>query len=97
MTEMIKFSVTFNKFRKCIRVCNVADLFNIVREKFKNCPKFLENIRLQFEEEGVDEFADLDLPLQLAQRRSNRLLVISDTIATDETASSKTDSSDDPL
>ena len=97
MTEMIKFSVTFNKFRKYISVCNVADLFNNVREKFKDCPKFAENIRLQCEEKGVDEFVDLDSPLQLAQRRSNRLLVISDTIATEEAASPKTDSSDDPL
>ena len=39
---------------------------------------------------GVDEFVDLDSPL-------HRLLVISDTIATEETASSKTDSSDDQL
>ena len=94
---MIKFSVTFNKFRNCISVYNVADLFNIACEKFKDCPKFPENIRLQFEEEGVDEFVDLDSLLQLAQRKSHWLLVISDTIATEEKASSKTDSSDDPL
>ena len=94
---MIKFSVTFNKFRKCISVCDAADLFNIVREKFKDCWKFPENIRLQFEEEGADEFVDLDSLLQLAQRRSKRLLVIPDTIATEETESSETDSSDEPL
>ena len=97
MTEMVKFSATFNICRKCISVCNVADLFNIVCEKFKDCPMFPENISLQFEEEGVTEFVDQDSLLQVAQRRSNRLLVISDTTATEETALSETDSSDDPL
>ena len=58
---------------------------------------FPENISLQFEEEGVTEFVDQDSLLQVAQRRSNRLLVISDTTATEETALSETDSSDDPL
>ena len=68
MTEMVEFSATFNIFRKCITVSNVADVFNIVREKFKDCPMFPENISLQFEEEGVTKFVDRDSPLQIAQR-----------------------------
>lgn len=55
MTEMVTFSVTFNKFRKCISVCDVADISNIVPDKFKDCPKFPEKIRFKFEEEGDNE------------------------------------------
>ena len=52
---MVTFSVTFNKFRKCISVCDVADISKIVPDKFKDCPKFPEKIRFKFEEEGDNE------------------------------------------
>lgn len=81
--EVTKFSVTFGKFRKCISVSDQADLYDLIQEKFKSFPKFPKAIQIQSEEEGVDEFSDLDSPLQLSQRKSNRLLVLADSSGKD--------------
>ena len=95
MTEEVKFSVTYLNFRKCISVHDTADLHRIVYQQFKDCPKFPRRIRLQFEEEGLNEFIDLDSPLQLAHRRSNRLLVLPDLPVPEESASEFEDDSDE--
>lgn len=48
----------------------------MIYEKFKQCLNFPKATRIQFEEEGVYKFVDLDSPLQLSQRKLNRLLVM---------------------
>ena len=100
LAEVTKFSVTFGKFRKCNSVSHEADLYDLIQEKFKSCPKFLKAIQIQFEEEGVDEFVNLDSPLQLSQRKSNRLLVLADSSEKDTILSeseSDSDYEDEPV
>ena len=81
-------------------VSHEADLYDLIQEKFKSCPKFLKAIQIQFEEEGVDEFVNLDSPLQLSQRKSNRLLVLADSSEKDTILSeseSDSDYEDEPV
>ena len=98
--EVTKFSVTFGKFRKCISVSFKADLYNLIQEKFKSCTNFPKAIPIQFDEESVDGFVDLDSPLQLSQRKSNTLLTLADSSEKDTVLSEsefERDSEDEPM
>ena len=76
--KVAKFSVMFGIFQKRVSVSSETDLHNVIYEKFKHCSSFPKAIRIQFEEEGIDEFDDLDSPLRLSYRKSNQLLVLAD-------------------
>ena len=47
-------------------------------DKFSNCPIFPRRIKLQYEDKKVNDFIDLDSPIQLDQRKSNRINVLAE-------------------
>ena len=62
---------------KAVSVENYASIYDAVKLKFQKVPgNFPANFKLMFEEEGLDEFVDLDSPIELDKRRSNKLLIV---------------------
>ena len=53
-----------------------ANIYDDVALKFCNCPIFPTCIKLQYEDKEVNDFIDLDSPIQLDQRKSNRINVL---------------------
>ena len=70
--------VTYKNFRKLVQCKEHANMYDDVTLKFPNCPIFPRRIKLQYEDEEVNDFIDLDSSIQLHQHKSNqqRKLVI---------------------
>ena len=64
------FIVTYKNFRKVVQCKEYANIYDDVALKFSNCPIFPRRIKLQYEDKEVNDFIDLDSPIQLDQRKS---------------------------
>ena len=68
------FMVTYNKFRKLVQYKGFANIYDDVASKSSNCPIFPRRIKLQYEDDKVNYFIDLDSQLdQLDQHESTGL------------------------
>lgn len=66
--------VTYNKFRKLVQYKGFANIYDDVASKSSNCPIFPRRIKLQYEDDKVNYFIDLDSQLdQLDQHKSTGL------------------------
>ena len=66
--------VTYNKFRKLVQYKGFANICDDVASKSSNCPIFPRRIKLQYEDDKVNYFIDLDSQLdQLDQHKSTGL------------------------
>ena len=72
------FIVTYKNFRKVVQCKEYANINDDVALKFSNCPIFLRRIKLQYEDEKVNSFINLDSPVQLDQCKSNRINVLAE-------------------
>ena len=70
------FIVTYENFRKVVQCKEYANEYDDVALKFSNCPIFPRHIKLQYEDKEVNDFIDLDTPIQLDQHKSNRIYVV---------------------
>ena len=70
------FIVTYKNFRKVVQCKEYANIYDDVALKFSNCPIFPRRIKLQYEDKEMNDFIDLDSPIQLDQRKSNRINVL---------------------
>ena len=74
------FIVTYKNFRKVVQCKEYANIYDDVALKFSNCPIFPRCIKLQYEDKEVNDFIDLDSPIQLDQRKSNRINVLAEEV-----------------
>ena len=72
----IPFIKTYKNFRKVAQCKEFTNIYDDVPLKLSNCPIFPRRIKLQYEDEEVNDFIDLDSPIQLDQRISNRINVL---------------------
>ena len=72
------FIVTYKNFRKVVQCKEYAKIYDDVALKFSNCPIFPRRIKLQYKDKEVNDFIDLDSPVQLDQRKSNRINVLAE-------------------
>ena len=71
-----KFQITFNDTKKVIYVNEFEELYDLVKDKFKDEPNFLvHQFKILYEDKDLDEYVDLDAPPQLVDRKSNKLIV----------------------
>ena len=70
------FIKTYKNFRKLAQCKEFTNIYDDVPLKLSNCPLFPRRIKLQYEDEEVTEFIDLDSPIQLDQRISNGINVL---------------------
>ena len=72
------FIVTYKNFRKVVQCKEYANIYDDVALKFSNYPIFPRRIKLQYEDEEVNDFIDLGSPIQLVQRKPNRINVLAE-------------------
>ena len=70
------FIKTYKNFRKVAQCKEYANIYDDVPLKLSNSPIFPRRIKLQYEDEKVSDFIDLDGPIQLDQRKSNGINVL---------------------
>ena len=70
------FIVTYKNFRKVVQCKEYANIYDDAALKFSDCPIFPRRIKLQYEDKEVNDFIDLDSPIQLDQRKSNGINVL---------------------
>ena len=72
------FIVTYKNFRKVVQCKEYGNTYDDVALKFSNCPIFPRRIKLPYEDKEVNDFIDLDSPIQLDQRKSNKINVLAE-------------------
>ena len=78
------FTLANKNFRKVVQCKEYANIYDDVALKLSNCPIFPRRIKLQYEDEEVNDFIELDSPIQLDQHKSNRINVLAEeTLHTD--------------
>ena len=70
--------VTYKNLRNVVPSKEYANICDYVVLKFSNCPIFPRCIKLQYEDEEVNDFIDLDSAIQLNQGKSNRINVLAE-------------------
>ena len=75
--EVIAFVVTYRNNVKIVK-SSIQDMKDAVKVKFEICPSFPRTFSIQYEHKEYNIMVDLDEPDQLLDRRSNKLLIVSD-------------------
>ena len=75
--EVIAFVVTYRKNVKTVK-SSIHDIKDVVKLKLETCPAFPRRFNIQYERKEYNIMVDLDEPDQLLDRRSNKLLIVSD-------------------
>ena len=70
--------MTYKNFSKVVQCKECTNIYDDAALKFSNCPIFPRRIKLQYEDEEVNDFIDLDSPIQLDQRKSGRINVLTE-------------------
>ena len=70
--------MTYKNFSKVVQCKEYTNIYDDAALKFSNCPIFPRRIKLQYEDEEVNDFIDLDSPIQLDQRKSGRINVLTE-------------------
>lgn len=76
--EYTKFIVIYNDSEKIVRIKEFEDLFDAIKIAFKNMLTFPQQFKILYEDEDMNEFVDLDSPIQLLDRKSNKVIVRSE-------------------
>ena len=70
--------INIQNFRKVVQFKEYANIYDDVALEFSNCPIFPRRIKLGYEDAKVNDFIDLDSPIQLDQCKSNRISVLAE-------------------
>ena len=87
--EVIAFVVTYRNNVKIVK-SSIQDVKDVVKVKFKTCPAFSRRFIIWYEHKEHNTMVDLDEPDQLLDRRSNKLLIVSDDSGEDADKSGNT-------
>ena len=68
MTEPVTFLVKYGISRKLTKVKGFEDLYDDVKSAFRNHPHFPRQFTLKFVHKDVEEYIDLDSPIQLLEQ-----------------------------
>ena len=78
MIEPVTFVVIYGILWKLIKVKGFEDLYDDVKSAFRNQPNFPQQLTVQFVHKDVEEYIDLDSPIQLLKRLNSNFLIIED-------------------
>ena len=87
--EVIAFVLTYWNTVKIVK-SSIQDVKDVVKVKFEVCPAFPRRFSIQYEHKEYSMMVDLDEPDQLLDRRSNKLLIVSDDSGEDAEKSGNT-------
>ena len=73
--EFTKFITVYNKTKKIWVLREFEDLYDRIKNVYKNVSGFLKRFKDLYEDKDMEEYVDLDSPIQLMYRKSNKLLI----------------------
>ena len=71
--EFTKSLTVYNETKKIVVVSEFEDLYDRIQNVYKNVPGFPKELKVLYEDKDMEEYVDLDLPIQLMDRKSNKL------------------------
>ena len=78
MTEPVTFVVKYGISWKLIKKKDCEDLYDDVKLAVRNHPHFPQQFTVKFVHKDVEEYIDLDSPIQLLEQFNNNLLITED-------------------
>ena len=73
--EFTKFITVYNKTKKIWVLREFEDLYDRIKNVYKNVSGFLKRFKDLYEDKDMQEYVDLDSPIHLMYRKSNKLLI----------------------
>ena len=73
--EFTKFITVYNKTKKIWVLREFEDLYGRIENVYKNVSGFLKRFKDLYEDKDMQEYVDLDSPIHLMYRKSNKLLI----------------------
>ena len=73
--ELTKFLAVYNETKKIVVLSEFEDLYDIIQSVYKNVPGFPKKFKVLYEGKDMEEYVDLDSPIQLMDRKSNKLYI----------------------
>ena len=71
--EFTKFLTVYNETKKIVVLTEFEDLYDRIQSVYKNAPGFSKKFKVLYEDKDMEEYVDLDSPIQLMDRKSNKL------------------------
>ena len=71
--EFTKFLTVYNETKKIVVLTEFEDLHDRIESVYKNVPGFPKKFKVLYEDKDMEEYVDLDSPIQLMDRKSNKL------------------------
>ena len=66
--EFTKFLTVYNETKKIVVLTEFEDLYDRIQSVYKNVPGFPKKFKVLYEDKDMEEYVDLDSPIQLMDR-----------------------------
>ena len=76
--EFTKFTTVYNETKKIVVLSEFEDLYEGIKNVYKNESGFRKRFKVMYEDKDMEEYVDLDSPVQLMDRNSNKLYIKSE-------------------
>ena len=63
----------YNETKKVVILSEFDDLYDKIKSACKHVPGFPKKIKVFYEDKDMEEYVDLDSPIPLMDRKSNKL------------------------
>ena len=90
--EFTKFLTVYNETKKIVVLTEFEDLHDRIESVYKNIPGFPKKFKVLYEDKDMEEYVDLDSPIQLLNRKSNKLYIKSEDEENKQNPNEKTSS-----
>ena len=70
--EFTKFITVYNETKKIVVLSEFEDLYDRIKNVYKNESGFPKRFKVMYEDKDMEEYVDLDSPIQLMDRKSNK-------------------------
>ena len=87
--EFTKFITVYNETKKIVVLSEFEDLYDRIKNVYKNESGFPKRFKVMYEDKDMEEYVDLDSPIQLMDRKSNKLYIKSEDEGSKENSNEK--------
>ena len=79
----------YNETKKIVALSEFKDLYDRIKNVYKNESGFPKRFKVMYEDKDMEEYVDLDSPIQLMDRKSNKLYIKSEDEGNKENSNEK--------
>ena len=87
--EFTKFTTVYNETKKIMVLSEFEDFYEGIKNVYKNESGFRKRFKVMYEDKDMEEYVDLDSPIQLMDRKSNKLYIKSEDEGSKENSNEK--------